>query len=78
MKARYADFRTVTRSHSLPHLVQDKVEFGKVAYSLIEQIMPVTQGLRLLGLTLSGLVQDGDEDEMRGAHDQLRLFDVEK
>ena len=77
MKARYADFRTVTRSHSLQHLVRDKAEFAKVGYSLLEQIMPVTQGLRLLGLTLAGLVQDGEEDEMHGMHDQLRLFDIE-
>ena len=77
MKARYADFRTVTRSHSLPHLVQDKTEFEKISFALLDLILPATQGIRLLGLTLAGLLQEGDKGDGQGARGQLHLFDIE-
>ncbi|MEE9432938.1 MAG: DNA polymerase IV [Sphingorhabdus sp.] len=77
LKTRYADFRTITRSRSLPHYVKDKVEFAKVGCELLDQILPAPMGLRLLGLTLAGLNEGRDDDEVRQAHGQLQLFDIE-
>jgi len=81
LKARYADFRTITRSHSLPHLVADKAEFARIANDLMGQILPAPMGIRLLGLTLAGLAQDkvnGAEGGGTGdAQAQLQLFDIE-
>ncbi len=81
LKARYADFRTITRSHSLPHLVADKAEFARIANDLMGQILPAPMGIRLLGLTLAGLAQDKEnsskEDKADDAQAQLQLFDVE-
>lgn len=57
LKARYSDFRTITRSRSPGHFVTTKAEFGAIGYSLLESILPVEMGVRLLGLTLSGLAE---------------------
>lgn len=57
LKVKYADFQQITRSRSCEHPVADKVEFAAIAGDLLDQVIPVPQGVRLLGLTLSGLVQ---------------------
>ncbi len=54
-KAKYADFRQVTRSKSLDHYVKDKQEFAVISRELLSQIMPVENGVRLLGLGLASL-----------------------
>jgi DNA polymerase-4 len=38
----------------------DKTFFEKIAYDLLEQILPVPKGVRLLGVSLSNL-EFGDE-----------------
>ncbi len=78
LKARYADFKTVTRSQSLQRPVKDKQEFARMGHELMEQLLPSPLGFRLLGLTLAGLHNDAKEDEMREAQAQLHLFDIEK
>jgi len=57
LKVKYADFRQITRSSSADHFVVDSVEFGAIARDLLSQVIPVTLGVRLLGLTLSGLAE---------------------
>ncbi len=54
-KTRFADFRTITRSHSVDHFLENKAEFSEISHDLLTQIMPVENGVRLLGLTLSSL-----------------------
>jgi DNA polymerase IV len=58
LKARYSDFRTITRSRSPGHIIADKAEFAAVGHQLLGSILPVEMGIRLLGLTLTGIVQD--------------------
>ena len=60
LKAKYADFRIVTRAFSLDHIVQGRDEFAAVGHRLLNQILPVENGVRLLGLTLSNLDLDDD------------------
>ena len=61
LKARYADFQTITRARSLSHAVADRAMFGQIGQSLVDQILPLQNGIRLLGLTLSGLSHSDDE-----------------
>lgn len=67
LKARYSDFRTITRSRTVPHILADRAEFAQLGHALLDQILPAEMGVRLLGLTLSGLVGDaGDAEDATG------------
>ena len=64
LKLRHADFRTITRARSLAAPVADQAAFLAIGDELLDAQLPVPQGVRLLGLTLSGIVGDapaGDE-----------------
>ena len=71
LKVRFADFRTVTRSRSLDHIIAERDEFSQLSHQLIDQLLPITIGVRLLGLTLSGLVHD--DETRRGIAEQAVL-----
>ncbi len=60
LKVRYSDFRTITRSQSLPAIVSTRAEFETIAHELLGIIMPAPMGIRLLGLTLSNLSGTND------------------
>jgi DNA polymerase-4 len=53
LKARFADFRTVTRATTGP--VPDEAAFLAAGRRLLAGLLPAPQGIRLLGLTLSGI-----------------------
>ena len=59
LKVKYADFRQITRARSLPDGVADKAMLGHVSLELLSALLPVSEGVRLLGVTLSAL---GTED----------------
>jgi DNA polymerase-4 len=61
LKLRYADFRTITRARTGMGLFEDRGRFGDEGWALLEALLPAEQGIRLLGLTLSGLA--GEEAE---------------
>lgn len=65
LKARYADFRTLTRSRTLPHAIAAKEEFAALGHVLLNQLLPASMGVRLLGLTLSGI--EGSSDDQRSS-----------
>ncbi len=82
LKARFADFRTVTRSRSIPHILVQKQEFAQIGHALLDTILPTPLGIRLLGLTLSGLAVDGADgsvgsEEMPMIQGQFSFFDIE-
>lgn len=60
LKARFSDFHTITRARSLVHPVGSREDFCQIGQTLIDQILPLHNGVRLLGLTLSGLSQAGE------------------
>lgn len=60
LKLRYADFRTLTRSRTLPRPIADKAEFAALGHSLLGPLLPASMGVRLLGLTLSGIESSGE------------------
>lgn len=69
LKMKYTDFQIVTRARSLPHPVESKVEFARVARALLDEQLPLPLPIRLMGLTLSSL--EGDRDE--GPRDEAQL-----
>lgn len=74
LKLKYNDFQTVTRSRSQPQPVADKAQFAQVARTILEDEMPLPMPIRLMGLTLSSLDRDDDEEEKRGDDAQLSLL----
>lgn len=62
LKARFADFHTITRARSLDRPVADRATFAQLGHALLDQILPLQNGVRLLGLTLSGLSNSSDDD----------------
>ncbi len=69
LKAKYADFRQITRSKSLERNVEGKAEFADIGRELLASIMPVENGVRLLGLTLANL-EGVDEAEGEPAEEE--------
>lgn len=57
LKLRFADFRTVTRARSCGEPIGDCDAFVEIGRGLLAGFIPVASGVRLLGLTLSGIVE---------------------
>ena len=55
LKLRHSDFTTLTRARSLPRAVADKAEFAAIGRALLDELLPLPQPVRLMGLTLSSL-----------------------
>lgn len=62
LKLRYSDFRTITRARSSTQGITDRAEFLAMGMALLDQQLPIDGGVRLLGLTLSGLSMSQAED----------------
>ncbi|WP_395391136.1 DNA polymerase IV [Novosphingobium sp. BL-8A] len=73
LKLRYADFTTITRARSLHHFVADKAEFSGIGHALLDDLLPLPQPIRLMGLTLSAL-ERGEEDARPAKDGQLSLL----
>jgi DNA polymerase IV len=69
LKAKFADFQQITRSRTLDHPVESRAVLGEVVAALLEPLLPVSKGIRLLGVTLSSL----DEEPEHRTFQQLRL-----
>lgn len=63
LKVKYNDFQTVTRSRTTLSPIFDVSLFERISYELLDQIMPPSKGIRLLGVSLSNL---SNEQEMEG------------
>ncbi|MDD3799038.1 MAG: DNA polymerase IV [Novosphingobium sp.] len=72
LKLRYADFTLVTRARSVAHLVSGKTEFSALGHALLEEMLPLPQPIRLMGLTLSSL--EGEHEEREQDTAQLSLL----
>jgi len=70
VKLRYGDFKTITRSHSIPRPVASTAELVKLATALLTAV-DVRPGVRLLGLSVSSLGR-----RAAGAFEQLALWDA--
>jgi DNA polymerase IV len=69
LKAKYADFRQVTRSRTVGAPVASRAVLEELVSVLLEPLFPVSKGIRLLGVTLSSLQAGSEPRVVR----QLRL-----
>lgn len=74
LKLRYADFRTITRAKSVPFAIGDGAGLLAVGEAILAPLLPVEQGIRLLGVTLSKFEGEEDEEEAAGPADLLSLI----
>ena len=63
LKLRFSDFRTITRARSLSSVVERDAFFA-IGHALLDAHLPLPLGVRLLGLTLSGMV-DGEPEAVQ-------------
>jgi DNA polymerase-4 len=63
LKMKSIDFTNMTRAKSSPRAVADKTVFASMARDLLEAVLPLPQPIRLMGLTLSALEGDHDDDD---------------
>lgn len=71
LKVKYGDFRQITRAKSLPGPVPGRDQMLAMACEMLAPVFADPHGVRLLGITLSGLEEAGAKDAPR----QLGLFD---
>jgi len=80
LKLRLADFQTITRVRSVGAAIEGRAAFGKLGMELLDSLLPLPMPVRLMGLGLSSLEGEADEDEGDTAGpaaaepDQLKLF----
>ncbi|MEZ5570963.1 MAG: DNA polymerase IV [Halioglobus sp.] len=68
LKVKYADFHQITRSISCDQSISGRPQFAALASEMLAQILPVTRGVRLLGLTLSGLNESSARREVSAVY----------
>ena len=61
LKLKHGDFSQLTRARSLPRPVASKAEFAAIGHALLDEVLPLAQPVRLVGLTLSALDDELDE-----------------
>ena len=62
LKVKFADFEIITRSRSAPTAVSSRSEFERISMALLENEMPLPKPVRLLGVSLSSLQGDDDDE----------------
>ena len=71
LKLKFADFRQITRSHTLDGAVADKAQLLAVSQTLLMRELPPRLGIRLMGVTLSSFAAHSEGLE---TIDALPLF----
>ena len=62
LKIKFGDFQTITRSHSHAEPVEDRKAFLATGIDLLRALLPLSKGVRLLGLTLANF-GEGEREE---------------
>lgn len=79
LKIKYSDFKTQTRSKTVPYYVRNKEVILETVLDLMRQ-EPFRESVRLLGITLSNLNNDPDNDDDAGENplpsDEQLLLDL--
>jgi DNA polymerase-4 len=75
LKVKYADFEIITRRRTETAVVESQATLEKLAISLLGTVFPIPKEIRLLGVTLSSLDHDGEDEEEASDQRQLTLLD---
>jgi DNA polymerase-4 len=57
LKIKYADFQQITRSRSLARIIEERTALERIGLDLLKAQFPVAKRIRLLGISLSTLLQ---------------------
>ncbi|HVJ71480.1 MAG TPA: DNA polymerase IV, partial [Sphingomicrobium sp.] len=60
LKVKFGDFTQITRSKSFAGPVPDFESFEAAGLALLDALMPVSKGIRLLGLGLHSIMEEGE------------------
>ena len=74
LKLKHVDFTLLTRARSLAQPVAGKAEFAKLGHGLLDEVLPLAQPVRLMGLTLSALEGERNEAAEGQPDGQLSLL----
>ena len=55
LKLKHVDFTLLSRARSAPQPIATRQEFTRLAHALLDDVLPLAQPVRLMGLTLSAL-----------------------
>jgi DNA polymerase-4 len=62
LKVKFFDFEIITRSRSIPNFVSSRDDLESLAIALLQAEMPFPKSVRLLGVSLSSLQAQGNDD----------------
>ena len=65
LKIKFADFTLITRSKSFPQPVESPEAFEAAGQALLAALLPVSRGIRLIGLGLHSIVEDDGEGPLQ-------------
>jgi DNA polymerase IV len=66
LKVKFNDFEIITRSRSVPAAVSSRDDLERLSISLLKNEMPLAKPVRLLGVSLSSLLGDEQEEPQLG------------
>lgn len=66
LKVKFNDFETITRSRSIPTAVSNRDDLERLSVALLQNEIPLPKPVRLLGVSLSSLQQDEQEEAQLG------------
>jgi DNA polymerase-4 len=62
LKVKFSDFEVITRSRSVSSAVANRDDLSRLAIGLLENVMPLPKAVRLLGVSLSSLHGEHDNE----------------
>src|ERR1700727_2548331 len=66
LKMKFNDFEIITRSRSVPLAVSSREDLERLSVALLQNEIPVTKPVRLLGISLSSLQADDRAEPQLG------------
>jgi DNA polymerase IV len=73
LKLKFKDFSNLTRARSLPQSLSCREELARIGHELLDEVLPLAQPVRLVGLTLSALEEDEPAPPQSGPATQGQL-----
>ena len=74
LKLKHKDFTNLTRARSLARPLASRAELARIGHELLDEVLPLAQPVRLVGLILSALEEDEPEAAPVGGRVQGELF----